>query len=36
MLLEDLNEQEKNDSRVQAIVKWSKHKNLSIFIFCQD
>ena len=34
--LDDLNEKEKNDPRVQAMFKRSKHNNLSIFIISQD
>ena len=34
--LDDLNEKEKNDPRVQAMFKRSRHNNLSIFIISQD
>ena len=34
--LEDLNEKQMNDPRVQATFKRSRHKSLSIFIFSQD
>ena len=34
--LDDLNEQEMNDTRVQAMFKRSRHNNLSIFIISQD
>ena len=34
--LDDLNEKEMNDPRVQAIFKRSRHNNLSIFIISQD
>ena len=36
IILDDLNEKERNDPRVQAIFKRSRHKNLSIFIISQD
>ena len=36
IILDDLNEKEMNDSRVQAILKRSRHNNLSIFIISQD
>ena len=36
IILDDLNEKEMNDPRVQAIFKRSRHKNLSIFIISQD
>ena len=35
-ILDDLNEKEKNDSRIQARFKRSRHNNLSIFIISQD
>ena len=35
-ILNDLNEKEMNDARVQAMFKRSRHNNLSIFIFSQD
>ena len=35
-LLDDLNEREMNDPRVQAMFKRSRQKNLSIFIISQD
>ena len=34
--LDDLNEKEANDPRVQAMFKRSRHKNISIFIISQD
>ena len=36
IILVDLNEKEMNDPRVQAMLKRSIHKNLSIFIISQD
>ena len=36
IILEDLNEKEMNDSRLQALFKRSRHKNLSISIISQD
>ena len=36
VILDDLNEKEMNDPRVQAIFKRSRHNNLSIFIISQD
>ena len=36
IMLDDLNEREMNDPRVQAMFKQSKHNNLSIFIIFQD
>ena len=36
IILEDLNEKEMNDPRVQAMFKRSRHNNLSIFIISQD
>ena len=36
IILDDLNEKEMNDPRVQAIFKRSSHNNLSIFIISQD
>ena len=36
IILDDLNEKEMNDPRVQAMFKRSRHNNLSIFIFSQD
>ena len=36
IILDDLNEREMNDPRVQAIFKRSKRNNLSIFIIRQD
>ena len=36
IILDDLNEKEMNDSRVQAMFKRSRHNNLSIFTICQD
>ena len=36
IILDDLNEREKNDPRVQAVFKRSRHKNLLIFIISQD
>ena len=35
IILEDLNEKEMNDPRVQAMFKRSRHNNLCIFIFSQ-
>ena len=35
-MLDELNEKEMNDPRVQAMFKRSRHNNLSIFIFSQD
>ena len=35
-ILNDLNEKEKNDPRVQAMFKRSRHSNLSILIISQD
>ena len=35
-ILDDLNEKEMNDPRVQAMFERSRHNNLSIFIFSQD
>ena len=35
IILDDLNEKEMNDSRVQALFKRSRHNNLSIFIISQ-
>ena len=35
-ILDDLNEKELNDPRVQAMFKRSRHNNLSIFIISQD
>ena len=35
-ILDDLNEKEMNDPRVQAMFKRSRHNNLSIFIISQD
>ena len=35
IVLNDLNEKEKNNSRVQAMFKQSRHNNLSIFITSQ-
>ena len=34
--LDDLNEKERNDPKVQAMFKRSRHNNLSIFIISQD
>ena len=36
IILDDLNEKEMNDQRVQAMFKRSRHNNLSIFIISQD
>ena len=36
IILDDLNEKEMNDPRIQAIFKRSRHNNLSIFIISQD
>ena len=36
IMLDDLNEKEKNDPRVQAIFNRSRHNNLSVFINSQD
>ena len=36
IILDDLNEKEMNDPRVQAMFKRSRHNNLSIFIIFQD
>ena len=36
IILDDLNEKEMNDPRVQAMFKRYRHKNLSIFIISQD
>ena len=36
IMLDDLNEKEMNDPRVQATFKRSRHNNLSIFIISQD
>ena len=36
IILDDLNEREKNDPRVQAVFKRSRHKKLPIFIISQD
>ena len=36
IILEDLNQKEMDDSRVQAMFKRSRHNNLSIFIISQD
>ena len=36
IVLDDLNEKEMNDPRVQAMFKRSRHNNLSIFIISQD
>ena len=35
-ILDDLNEKEMNDPRLQAMFKRSKHNNLPIFIISQD
>ena len=35
-ILDDLNEKARNDARVQAMFKRSRHNNLSIFIISQD
>ena len=34
--IDDLNEKQMNDPRVQAMFKRSRHHNISIFIFCQN
>ena len=36
IILEDLNEKEMNDSRVQLILKHSRHNTLSTFIISRD
>ena len=36
IILEDLNEKEMNDPRVQAMFERSRHNNLSIFIISRD
>ena len=36
IILDDLNEKELNDLRVQAMFKRSRHSNISIFIISQD
>ena len=36
IILAELNEKRKNDPRLQAMFKRSRHTNLSIFIFSQD
>ena len=36
IILDDLNEKEINEPRVQAMFKRSRHNNISIFIFSQD
>ena len=36
IILDDLNEKEMNDPRVQAMFKRSRHNKLSIFIISQD
>ena len=36
IILDDLNEKEMNDPRIQAMFKRSRHNNLSIFIISQD
>ena len=36
IILDDLNQKEMNDPRVQAMFKRSRHKNLSIFVISQD
>ena len=36
IILDDLNEKEMNDARVQSMFKRSRHNNLSIFIISQD
>ena len=36
IIKDNLNENEKNDPRVQALVKRSRHSNLSVLIICQD
>ena len=35
-ILDDLNQKEMDDPRIQAMFKRSRHNNLSIFIICQD
>ena len=35
-ILDDLNQKEMDDPRVQAVFKRSRHNNLSIFIISQD
>ena len=35
-ILDDINEREMSDPRVQAMFNRSRHNNLSIFIICQD
>ena len=36
IIQDDLNEKEKNDPRLQAMFKWSRHNNLSLFIISQE
>ena len=36
IILDDINQKEMDDSRVQAMIKRSRHNNLSIFIISQD
>ena len=36
IILDDLNEREMNDDRVQALFRRSRHNNISIFIISQD
>ena len=36
IILDDLNEKEMNDPRVQGMFKRSRHNNLSVFIISQD
>ena len=36
IILDDLNQKEMDDPRVQAMFKRSRHKSLSIFIISQD
>ena len=36
IILDDLNEKEKNDARLQAMFKRSRRNNLSVFIISQD
>ena len=36
IILDNLNEKEMNDARVQAMFKGSRHNNLSIFIISQE
>ena len=36
IILDDLNEKERNDPRIQAMFKRSRHNKLSIFIISQD